>query len=368
MATRTKDDKVVQFTVTVGGLTKAAVAVALAAAVYALRDIVVVLLAAVIIAAAIEPMTRSLVTRWRLPRTLAVLVLYLATFGALAVMSYSFLPTIVAETRDLASRLPGYLQSIGTSQSVAGLPAVPTILEGLSQQIAQDGVAGSFFSGATFRIFTTASAFFGGIISFVLVIVLSFYLAAQERGVENFLRIVAPAQSEAYVIDLWRRSQRKIGLWLQGQLLLGVVITFLTFLGLMIVGGIVDTPVPNPLFLAMLAGALELLPAVGPVLAAIPAVSLSSAAGGFPLGIAVLLVYVIVHQFESHILYPLVVRKVVGIPAVVSIVALVVGAELAGFVGMILSVPIAAAGMEVIADFERRKVSSGMRTGDDSEA
>lgn len=356
MASRASGDKVIEFSVSAGALWKVGVAVVAAFTIYVLRDVFLVLLASIVIAAAIEPLARGLQDRVRLPRALAVLAIYAAVFGVLAFMSYAFLPTIVDESRDLVSRLPGYLQTIGSSDTVAGIPALPTILDGLSQQIASEGLADGALGGATFRFFTTASAFFGGIVSFALVVVLSFYLAVQERGVENFLRIVTPISREAYVLDLWNRSQRKIGLWLQGQLLLGVVIAFLIFLGLVIVGGIVGIPVPNPLFLALLAGALEILPAVGPVLAAIPAVAFGFTAGGWQLGLAVVLVYVIAQQFENHILYPLVVKKVVGIPAVVSIVALVIGAELAGFVGMLLSVPLAAVGMEMLADFERRKL------------
>ncbi|HEY4507338.1 MAG TPA: AI-2E family transporter [Candidatus Paceibacterota bacterium] len=363
-----KNGKVVQINVTTGGLIKVAVVVAAAAAVYVLRDIVLVLLASVVIAAAIDPLTRGLQSRVRLPRTLAVLLIYLGAFGVFAFLSYAFLPTVVMEARDLSSKLPSYLQTLGSSEGVANLPAVPTILESLSEQISAEGLTGGLISGATLRLFTTATAFFGGIISFVLVIILSFYLAVQERGVESFLRIVTPISNEGYVLDLWQRSQRKIGLWLQGQMLLGVVVTFLTFLGLVVIGGIVGTPVPNPLVLALLAGILEILPAVGPVLASIPAIAFGLAAGGWPLGLAILLVYVIVQQFENHILYPLVVRKVVGIPAVVSIIALVIGAQLAGFVGMLLSVPLAAVLMEILSDFEKRKQAGGGRSDEEEVA
>src|SRR3989344_5905186 len=68
------------------------------------------------------------------------------------------------------------------------------------------------------------------------VIVLSFYFAVQETGVENFLRLVMPARHEEYVVGLWRRAQRKIGLWMQGQLLLSLIAGVIIYLGLLIMG------------------------------------------------------------------------------------------------------------------------------------
>lgn len=342
-----------------GALLKFAVAIALAAAVYALRDVVLVVLAAVIIAAAIDPLTRVLQrSRMRIPRTLSVLAIYLAGAGFFALLSTQFAPTFISEARTLAERLPGLLESLGETETIGSLPAVPSFLDGLGAELAKGNLLSSLegpVSGATYSVFATASTVFGGLLSFALVIVLSFYLAAQERGVENFLRIVVPAQHEAYALDLWARAQRKIGLWMQGQLILGVLVGLMTYLALSLVGALVGEPVPSPLLLALIAGVLELVPVVGPILAAIPAVTLSFSAGGTSLGLAVLAVYVLVQQFENNLLQPLVVKKIVGIPSVVAILALVIGAKLAGFIGMLLSVPLAAVGMELLLDLERRK-------------
>ena len=79
--------------------------------------------------------------------------------------------------------------------------------------------------------FRAASAVFGGVFQMLLIIIISFSLSVQERGIENFLRIVTPAREEGYVIDLWRRSQAKIGKWMQGQLMLGVFVGVLVYLG-----------------------------------------------------------------------------------------------------------------------------------------
>jgi predicted PurR-regulated permease PerM len=358
MATEKKTSSV---TINVSGdaLFKVLAVVIAAAALYALRDIVLVVLAAVIIAAAIDPMARALQSsRIRLPRTLAVLAIYLAGAVGFALLSTQFAPTFITEARSLADRLPGFLETLGETETIGSLPAIPTFLDSLGGELAKGNLLSALegpVSGATYSVFATAATVFGGLISFALIIVLSFYLAAQERGVENFLRIVVPVRHEAYALDLWVRAQRKIGLWMQGQLILGVLVGLMTYLALILVGALVGIPVPSPLLLALVAGVLELVPVVGPILAAVPALALSFSSGGATLGLAVLAVYVLVQQFENNLLQPLVVKKIIGIPSVVAILALVVGAKLAGFIGMLLAVPLAAVAMELVLDLERRK-------------
>jgi predicted PurR-regulated permease PerM len=180
--------------------------------------------------------------------------------------------------------------------------------------------------------------------------ILSFYLAVEEDGVGKFLKAITPLKHEKYVVALWQRSQRKIGLWMQGQLVLAIIIGMLVYLGLSIIN------VPNALLLASLAAAFEIIPLFGPILASIPAIMISFVSGGFSLALMVIGLYVIVHQFENQLIYPLVVKKVVGVSPIVSIIALAAGWQLAGFVGLVLSVPIAAVIIEFVDDLEKNKI------------
>ena len=200
-------------------------------------------------------------------------------------------------------------------------------------------------------IFSSLSAVSGGVINFILIIVLSFYLAVQEDGVAKFLKIITPLKHESYVINLWRRSQLKIGRWMQGQIFLGVLVMVLVYAGLLIIG------VPHALLLAVVAGIFELIPLFGPVLAAIPAIFIAYTASGTGAMLIVAALYIVIQQFENHIIYPLVVRKVIGMPPIVSIVALVIGGQLAGFLGIVVAVPVAAVIMEYLSDIEEYKVA-----------
>jgi len=222
---------------------------------------------------------------------------------------------------------------------------------GFSPQAVVAGLQDTF-STASGGFLRTVSAIFGGILGFILVIVFSFYFSVQETGVDDFLRIVTPMEYQDKAIDLWKRSQVKIGLWMQGQLVLAVLISVLVYLGLTILG------VRYALLLAILAGIFELIPVFGPILSSIPAIGISFIDGGTSLALYVIGFYVIIQQFENHLIYPLVVTKVVGVPPLLVILALIVGANLAGFFGIILSVPAAAVIQELVRDIQadREKV------------
>ncbi|MDD4989160.1 MAG: AI-2E family transporter [Candidatus Pacebacteria bacterium] len=318
-------------------------------AIYYLRDIVLIVLTAIVIASAIEPATRYFMRR-KLPRTPSVVVVYLLVILSLAAIFYFLLPSLLQETTSFLEKINSI--DVFGSLKQQGLISPDVSLQDLSSQLNFQGIIGSlrdtinqFSSG----FFSTASIIFGGALSFILIFVLSFYFAVQEDGVEDFLQVAAPIRYKSYITDLWKRSQKKIGLWLQGQLLLGVLVGVLDFLGLTIFG------IKHALLLAVLAAIFEIIPLFGPILSAIPGVAIAFVTGGTSLGLLVLGLYVIVQQFENHLIYPLVVNKVVGVSPILVIVSLLVGWRLAGFLGVLLSVPVAATFMEYYSDVRKDK-------------
>lgn len=192
-------------------------------------------------------------------------------------------------------------------------------------------------------VLTVFKSIFSGIVMIVATFVLSFYLALQENGVRKFLQFITPKQYEDHILDLWQRSQKKLGNWLQGQLLLGFIIGVLVFIALSILG------IPYAPILALLAAIFELVPVAGPIIAAIPAVLLAFLISPIK-GILTLVVYFIIQQTENHIIVPNVMKKAVGLNPVVIIIALLVGAKLGGIIGMLLAVPTAAVLMEILRE------------------
>jgi predicted PurR-regulated permease PerM len=318
---------------------------------FVLKDIVLVVLAAVVIASAIEPATRS-VMYLRIPRTVAVVIVYLGVAIILFAITYFLLPSLLSEVASFLAQLPGYVSTLDLRPLLDrfAIPGSATIAQNITQTLSAGDVLSTLKSfievpGGTFRLVSTV---FGGVFSFVLIIILSFYLSVQEDGIPDFLRIVTPARHHEYALNLWKRAQRKIGQWMQGQLLLMLLVGVLVFLGLTILG------IPHAFLFAIFSGLFEIIPLFGPILSSIPGIAVAFTQGGLTLALVVTGLYVIIQQFENHLIYPLVVNKVVGVPAIVVILALIVGAELAGFIGALLSVPVAAVLMELVHDSQKR--------------
>jgi predicted PurR-regulated permease PerM len=312
---------------------------------YLLSNLVLVLLTAVVVASAVEPATKWFMAR-KLPRTLAVLAVYAVFLLLFGMLFYFFLPPFLKEFSQFFSSFPRYFDFLDKWNPWSDVMDYQQILSNLvSNFTGGSGVATDAAGG----IVRTVGGVFQGLANFVLVLVISFYFAVQEKGIENFLKIIVPAKNEKYIIDLWYRSQHKIGRWMQGQVILGVLVGVLVYLGLIIMG------VQHAFLLAITAAMFELIPVFGPILAAVPAV-LVGFTSSVTLGLMVIAFYVIIQQFENHLIYPIVVRKVVGVPPLLVIIALLIGINLAGFMGVILSVPLAAALMEFISDIEKKKM------------
>lgn len=323
-------------------------AVALA---YVLKDLLLVILTSVVIASAVEPASKMM-TKYRIPRVLSVLAIYIFAFVIFFGVLYLFIPPLFTELSNIASRLPGQFDSFNLFD--ASLDPLSAITGGLAKSISLKEVITEiqlslvdFLGGET----ATAGTFFSGTFSFILIVVFSFYLSVQQNGIEDFLRLVTPSKQEEYLVDLWRRTQYKIGQWMKGQLLLALFVGVMVYLGLTILG------VKYALVLAIIAAIFELIPVFGPILSAIPAVMLGFSDSAVT-GLMVAGFFVIIQQFENHLIYPLVVKKIVGIPPILSIIALIVGAQLAGFLGIILSIPAATVLMELAGDFKKSKMAA----------
>ncbi len=312
--------------------------------IWLLHDLALLVITAIVIASAIEPGV-GFFTHRGIPRFFAVLLMYALVFGSLFALVYFFFPPIVADAELFFNTVPQYLSTLN-------LPVSPDALGATNQTASILGTLTSVqnaFSTSGGGVVQLIATFFGGIFSLVLVIVLSFYFALQETGVEDFLRLVVPAHWEEYSADLWKRAQKKIGLWMQGQILLSVIVGILVYLGLLIMH------IPYALLLAVFTALAEIIPIFGSLMAGAAAAAVAFTEGGIALAIVVAGLYIVVNQFETNLIYPLIVKKVVGLPPLLVIIALIAGWQLAGFLGVLLSMPVAAVALEFLSDFEHRK-------------
>lgn len=317
--------------------------------IYVIRDIVIAILVAIVLASSFEPIIRFLM-RFRIPRTGAVISL----FTSLAVLAVGLvvyvLPILAAEINSVLQVLPDYLDELTISSEgfLQFQTAIDSFARGtsLTDYLTSTTEALTSFGSDSFAI---GSAVFGGISSVIIIVVLSFYLTTQEDGVGDFLRIITPLKYEKYIIGLWRRSQRNIGRWMQGQVFLAVLVGLFSYIGLAALG------VRHAFLLGIFAGLFEIIPVFGPILGSIPAIAIGFLDGGVSLALLVAALFVIVQQLESHVMYPIVVRKIVGVPPLIVIISIIIGFKLGGIFGIILSIPVATVLLEYLGDRERTR-------------
>jgi predicted PurR-regulated permease PerM len=324
------------------------VVVAIVAALIKLTDLVLVVLTSIVIASFVRTAADKFAD-YKIPKTVSVLAMYVLGFLALSGIFYFFVPVLIVELSKLiplvADLLPGSVDFNAISgardvaETIAGGGVFTDVLSSLRSTLTS--VSGGFVAVIT--------SLFGNIANVVLIIVISFYLSLADDGIETFLKIITPKKHEEYVIDLWHRSRRKIAYWLRGQMLLGLIIGLITFIGLALIG------IEYALLLAVITAVFELIP-FGMILAAIPAISLGLASGGVPLGIITAALYFVIQQLENYIFQPLIVRRVTGISPIAVILSVLIGFQLAGFWGLVLAIPVAVTLLEYIRDLERNKV------------
>lgn len=312
---------------------------------YLVLDVVALVFIAVIITSAMDPLV-DYFQRKKISRSISVLGLFLVLFIVLGFIISFIVPPLVSQFQDFSQNFPDYFQSAQVSLSNINnyLQAqhVSVDLQRLS-----DNLAGSF-SGISTNILSQTVGVFSGFISIVVVFSLAFYMTVEEDGIKKFIISVTPDRYKIYSADLTTRVKEKIGKWMLGQLLLMAIIFVLDSAGLYLVG------VPYALVLGFFAGALEIIPYVGPIISAVPGIILGFLVSPTT-GFLAALVYLISQQLESNLIVPQVMKKAVGLNPVATIVALLVGARLGGVLGAILSIPVATAISLFLNDLMERK-------------
>ena len=319
---------------------------------WVLRDLILVILTSIVIASFVEAAIPSF-KKIKIGRVFAVVIMYVLSISFFAALFYLFAPLLITEVYNFANFISKYAPGIDflnyfNNEAFSG---AKDIVNNLSSGMSVNNLLSTsraFIDNLSSGFFTTLSVAFGSIFNVILIVIISFYLSIQEKGIENFLRIILPIKYEEYVIGLWNRTRIKIGLWMKGQMLLGVLIAILTYLVLAIMG------IQYALLLAIIAGVMELIP-YGILLALVPAVSFSYLSGGISSAAMVLGAYLIIHQFEVYLFSPLVIKKVTGLSPLVIILAVLIGYELGGFWGLLLSIPGALLFMEIMNDVEKHK-------------
>lgn len=303
---------------------------------YVIKDVIWLFLIAIIVTAALNPLIKIAQNFFRSPRASAVAVVYVTFFIILGFLVSIIVPALSAQFDQLGKELPFFIQQFMPSNIT-----VPTDIS--------FGDVGQRFIGMLNNPFSTTVGFFTGIISAVAVISMSFYMSLQEDGLKNALLIITPEQHKKYIASLIDRVQENFGRWMAGQLITMIFVGVLYYIALMILG------VPYAPVLAIMGGLLEIVPYFGPILSAVPA-TLFGVMENPMIGVAVALSYLGINMIENYFLIPKIMNKAVGLNPVLVILALLIGAKVAGVIGVLLAVPLAGAIGLFLKDLMERKI------------
>jgi len=237
---------------------------------------------------------------------------------------------MIVQFQELGGRLAGLREEL--SDNSTSFAKVFNQL-GLSDAVSS---LGKSFAGITSNFFKTTLGVFSGMVQVVAILAITFYLISSENGMRNFIKALVPYKHKSYAVILTSKVQTLIARWMLGQLILSGFIFLLTFIGLTLLG------VKFALALALLAGLLELVPYLGPVLSAIPAAFVAFVQAP-TLALFVIVLYIIVQQVENYVLVPKIMGRTIGANPLIILVAVLAGFNIAGIIGMLLAVPIVAA-------------------------
>lgn len=327
-----------------------ALAVVLIYAAFLVRKVLLLLYISGLLAIGFSPIIR-LIERQRLlpvgdkrfPRWLAILVLYLFIIGTLVGVGMLMFPPLYEQGKEFVAAAP---QMFERGQQFLIERGILTEHIGWREavQAAPVGEGGQ----AVGTVFGAIVGVLGGIFGFLTILILTFYILVDADNLRTGLLHLFPRENRPRVAAASREIVGKVSAWLGGQLLLAAIIGITSAIGLWLLG------IPFFYVLALISAIGEMIPIVGPFLAAIPAVAVASTVS-FQKVLLVIVFFVIQQQIENHLLVPKVMERQVGVSAVTVVVALLIGGNLMGILGAILAVPTAAILQVVFTEVMKQK-------------
>lgn len=315
--------------------------VATAAVAYLLLDILLLLFIGIVVAAALQPW-HVVLCRWGVPKGLAVLLIYLFLLIGLVLIALVVGPVLIEQIGTFVAEIPGtyvrarsYLQASGTAPFHFLGQRLPPF-ERLTQDLTE--FAPQLYQG-TLGVTTSIVKLPA---YFVTVLAIGFYWTMEVPRFERLLLSLLAVERRPRALNVWHEIESKLGGFMRGQGLAMLSVGAASGLGYALIG------LPNVLALAVLAGLLEAVPLLGPILAVGPAVLVA-----LPLGVhTVLLVIglaVLLHLIESNVLIPRIMHQAVGVSALVGLLAVLAFGTLYGILGVLIAIPMAAV-IQVLLD------------------
>ncbi|HVM90540.1 MAG TPA: AI-2E family transporter [Verrucomicrobiae bacterium] len=316
------------------------IAIALA---WFIRDILLLLFSAALIAGIVYPFATWAQSR-KFPKALAVALLYLGVLAVLGTAIGFLIPAVVEQARAAAGHFGDTLAWLRDGASY-----IRDTTDRLGLDVSTAPTVDSFVTRlqeVAFHFLSSVNDLFGAVAAGVIVLVLSFYIVIEDEAVKRGFHALIPERHREFATNTAWAIVLKLGDWARGQIVVSLVTSVSYFVGLTVLG------VPYPLLLALLAGLLEFVPYLGAFVAASLAVLLALTVAPWK-ALALILYLLVIHQMQMNFVQPLVMRRAVGLNPVISIAAFLIGAKLFGPVGAIFAIPVATAISVSWLEFER---------------
>ena len=318
-------------------------------ALYLAKDIVLWFFFALIISVLLEPAINFL--RWlRIPKIISITLVYLSIFGFLGLLIYITAPIFIFEIKQFSQFIPEYLEKINPLLKGVGInisqsfdSATEILVKGLEQ--------------GSKSVFSAAATFFGGLASAFFILVLSFFISIEGKGLERFLVFMVPQRYEDRIATLFSRVQRKVSGWFGARILACLFVGVASFVIFFVFG------VKYALLLALISGVLNFIPYIGPwVTALLLSIFVGVSSGSWVTVLYVLVSFIIIQTIENSILTPVLMKKMIDLPPILVLIGLLVGAQLFGFLGAVFAVPVFGIVYEFAKEFlERRKTTESVQ-------
>ncbi len=307
---------------------------------YQIRDILIGFIFALIISILFNPAIDFLQKR-KIPRIISTIFVYIGIFGIISFLIYGTIPIFISEIQYFSQVLPRYFEKISPFMKGLGLQAFENIESFLNfLRKILESMAGN--------IFNTLFTIFGGIFSTIFVLTVAVFLSLEEKPVEGAISLFFPKKYEAYLLSLWSRCQKKVFGWFLSRILGCLFVGLLSYFAFSLFN------TKYPFSLALLAGILNFIPVVGPIVTG-ALIFLVISLENFLRAIFVLIVFTLIQQIENNILLPILTKKILGLSPVLVLIALAIGGTLWGFLGGVLAIPLTGILFEFLRDFLKKK-------------
>jgi len=306
----------------------------------AARDILLLVFMAVLLGAALEPLVGAIRARTGIGRGLSILFVYATFLVAVVGVAIFIVPAALVQLGGAFERLPEFLERVRAWSANLRPEALS---DGVGALI--DAVAAPFRPGRppdADGIVLVSLAVGHVAAALITLLALVFFWLTERPRLQRYALAFAPEARRAGIRDAWNEVESRLGMWVRGQLVLMATIGIATGIAYTLLG------LPGALLLALIAALTEIIPIVGPLIGAVPALLVATTISP-ETAILTLGLYLLIHGIEGNVLVPMVMRNTVGLSPFLVLVSLLVGGAAGGILGAIVAVPIVA-GLTVVLD------------------